>query len=77
MNVSSRLLLEGGGMNNLQIWLYWRWDELVKQVTESTEGFTLVLAGLKALLELNVRLNLVADRYPKGIEDYEQGESSA
>ena len=25
-----------------------------------------VLAGLKALLEHNVRLNLVADRYPKG-----------
>lgn len=44
-------------------------DELVKQVTESTEGFTLVLASLKALLEHNVRLNLVADRYPKGIEE--------
>ncbi|MGH9428691.1 MAG: SRPBCC family protein [Terriglobia bacterium] len=43
-------------------------DELVKQVTDSTQGFTLVLAGLKALLEHNVRLNLVADRYPKGIE---------
>jgi uncharacterized protein YndB with AHSA1/START domain len=46
-------------------------DELVKQVTESTEGFTLVLAGIKALLEHNVRLNLVADRYPEGIEDHE------
>jgi uncharacterized protein YndB with AHSA1/START domain len=45
-------------------------DELVKQVTESTQGFTLVLAGLKALLEHNVRLNLVADRYPKGIEEH-------
>lgn len=43
-------------------------DELVKQVTDSTQGFSLVLAGLKALLEHNVRLNLVADRYPKGIE---------
>jgi uncharacterized protein YndB with AHSA1/START domain len=43
-------------------------DELVKQATESTQGFTLVLAGLKALLEHNVRLNLVADRYPTGIE---------
>jgi uncharacterized protein YndB with AHSA1/START domain len=43
-------------------------DELVKQVTDSTQGFTLVLAGLKAFLEHNVRLNLVADRYPKGIE---------
>jgi hypothetical protein len=27
-------------------------------------GFTLVLAGLKALLEHNVVLNLVADHYP-------------
>ena len=43
-------------------------DELVTQATDSTQGFTLVLAGLKALLEYNVRLNLVADRYPKGIE---------
>lgn len=43
-------------------------DELVKQVTDSTRGFSLVLAGLKALLEQNVRLNLVADRYPTGIE---------
>jgi uncharacterized protein YndB with AHSA1/START domain len=45
-------------------------DELVKQVTDSTQGFTLVLAGLKALLEHDVRLNLVADRYPKGIEEH-------
>jgi uncharacterized protein YndB with AHSA1/START domain len=45
-------------------------DELVKQVTDSTQGFSLVLAGLKALLEHEVRLNLVADRYPKGIEDH-------
>ncbi len=36
-------------------------DALVKQVTGSTQGFTLVLAGLKALLEHNIRLNLVAD----------------
>jgi len=45
-------------------------DELVKQVTDSTQGFSLVLAGLKAYLEHNVRLNLVADRYPKGIEEH-------
>jgi uncharacterized protein YndB with AHSA1/START domain len=43
-------------------------DELVKQAIDSTQGFTLVLAGLKALLEHNIRLNLVRDRYPKGIE---------
>src|SRR5262245_5368076 len=45
-------------------------DELVRQVTASTQGFTLVLAGLKALLEHNIQLNLVADRYPKGIEEH-------
>jgi hypothetical protein len=45
-------------------------DELVKQVIDSTQGFTLVLAGLKAFLEHGVRLNLVADRYPEGIEDH-------
>jgi uncharacterized protein YndB with AHSA1/START domain len=45
-------------------------DELVEQVTGSTGGFCWVLAGLKALLEHNVRLNLVADRFPKGIEEH-------
>lgn len=45
-------------------------DQLVKQVTDSTQGFTLVLAGLKALLEHDVRLNLVADRFPAGIEEH-------
>jgi uncharacterized protein YndB with AHSA1/START domain len=45
-------------------------DSLVQQVTASTQGFTLVLAGLKALLEHNIRLNLVADRYPEGIEEH-------
>jgi len=45
-------------------------DELVKQVAGSTQGFSLVLAGLKAFLEHGVRLNLVADRYPKGIEQH-------
>jgi uncharacterized protein YndB with AHSA1/START domain len=45
-------------------------DELVKQVTDSTQGFSLVLAGLKAYLEHNIQLNLVADRFPKGIEEH-------
>jgi uncharacterized protein YndB with AHSA1/START domain len=44
-------------------------DELVQQVTDSTGGFTLVLAGLKALLEHNIQLNLVGDRFPAGIEE--------
>jgi uncharacterized protein YndB with AHSA1/START domain len=37
-------------------------DEIVSQAIGSTEGFALVLAGLKALLEHNTILNLVADR---------------
>jgi uncharacterized protein YndB with AHSA1/START domain len=41
--------------------------ELMKYVADSTQGFTLMLAGLKALLEHGVRLNLTADRYPKGL----------
>ena len=45
-------------------------DELVKQVTDSTQGFSLVLAGLKALLEHDVRLNLVADRFPRGVVEH-------
>ena len=45
-------------------------DELVKQATDSMQGFTIVLAGLKTLLEHNVVLNLVADRFPKGIEQH-------
>jgi len=43
-------------------------DEIAQQAIESTEGFTLVLAGLKALLEHDVALNLVPDRHPEGIE---------
>jgi uncharacterized protein YndB with AHSA1/START domain len=45
-------------------------DQLVKYVADSTQGFTLMLAGLKALLEHGVQLNLTADRYPKGIEHH-------
>src|SRR5262249_7076933 len=45
-------------------------DALVKQVADSVQGFSLVLAGAKALLEHDVRLNLVADRFPKGIEEH-------
>ena len=45
-------------------------DQLAKYVADSTQGFTLMLAGLKALLEHGVRLNLVADRYPKGVDEH-------
>jgi uncharacterized protein YndB with AHSA1/START domain len=45
-------------------------DSLVKQVADSTQGFSLVLAGAKAFLEHGLQLNLVADRYPKGVEKH-------
>jgi len=45
-------------------------DEIVSQVRGSTEGFTLVLAGLKAYLEHNMQLNLVADRFPKELGEH-------
>ena len=45
-------------------------DALVKQVADSTQGFSLMLAGLKAFLEHGIRLNLVADRYPKGVAEH-------
>ncbi|MEZ7499898.1 SRPBCC family protein [Flavobacterium sp. Arc3] len=41
-----------------------RTDEMCDQIRDVTEGFTLVLAGLKAYLEHNIQLNLVADRFP-------------
>jgi hypothetical protein len=42
-------------------------DEIVKQAIAATEGFAFVLAGAKALLEHDVILNLVPDRFPDGV----------
>ncbi len=39
-------------------------EEVAGQAIGSTEGFTIVLAELKALLEHNINLNLIADRFP-------------
>jgi uncharacterized protein YndB with AHSA1/START domain len=47
--------------------------EVVQQAIDATEAYALVLAGLKALLEHNIRLNLVGDRFPKGLAG-EQGQ---
>jgi uncharacterized protein YndB with AHSA1/START domain len=43
-------------------------DELVQQAITSAGGFTFVLSGLKAFLEHNIILNLVADHHPKWLE---------
>lgn len=39
-------------------------DELIDAIRDSTGGFTTVLDGLKAFLEHNINLNLIADKYP-------------
>ena len=41
-------------------------EEVVNKALDSTEGFTFVLAGLKAWLEHGIELNLVRDRFPDG-----------
>ena len=41
---------------------------IIRQVIDATEGFTLLLAGLKAFLEHRIQLNLVADRFPTPTE---------
>ncbi|MGH8703064.1 MAG: SRPBCC family protein [Burkholderiales bacterium] len=43
-------------------------DKAVKQAVSSTEGFTIVLCGLKALLERGVDLNLIADHAPDDLK---------
>ncbi len=42
-------------------------DEIVRNAIDSMGGFTMVLCGLKALLEHDVILNLIADRSPEGV----------
>ena len=44
-------------------------DEIINQVRDSTGGFTIVIAGLKAWLEHNIQLNLVEDKFPKRIDE--------
>ncbi|MFV5693703.1 SRPBCC family protein [Flavobacterium sp. LT1R49] len=44
-------------------------EKIIAQLRDSTEGFTLVLAGLKAYLEHNIELNLISDRFPKELNE--------
>lgn len=43
-------------------------DKVVKDALDSKGGFTWVLAGLKALLEHDLELNVIADAFPKGLK---------
>ena len=45
-------------------------DELIETLKDSTGGFTIVLAGLKAFLEHNINLNLIADKFPKEVAEH-------
>ncbi len=47
-------------------------DELLQIIKDSTSGFTTVLDGLKAFLEHNINLNLIADKFPKEITQHGQ-----
>jgi uncharacterized protein YndB with AHSA1/START domain len=47
-------------------------DELLAAIKDSTGGFTIVLDGLKAFLEHNINLNLVADKFPKELVQHGQ-----
>ena len=44
-------------------------DELLAKIKDSTGGFTTVLDGLKAYLEHNIKLNLIADKFPDKIRN--------
>jgi uncharacterized protein YndB with AHSA1/START domain len=45
-------------------------DSVVAQALDSTGGFTTVLDGAKAWLEHGLRLNLIADKFPKGLVEH-------
>jgi uncharacterized protein YndB with AHSA1/START domain len=39
-------------------------DELIHAINDNAGGFTTALDGLKAYLEHNIKLNLIADKFP-------------
>lgn len=47
-------------------------DDLIQAIKDSTGGFTTVLDGLKAYLEHNINLNLIADKFPKELTQHGQ-----
>ena len=44
--------------------------ELINVIKDATGGFTTVLDGLKAYLEYNINLNLIADKFPKEVSNH-------
>lgn len=47
-------------------------DDLISAIKDGTGGFTTVLDGMKAYLEHGIRLNLIADKFPKELADHGQ-----
>jgi uncharacterized protein YndB with AHSA1/START domain len=45
-------------------------DDLIQAIKNNTGGFTTVLDGLKAYLEHNINLNLIADKFPKELTQH-------
>jgi uncharacterized protein YndB with AHSA1/START domain len=44
-------------------------EELVQVLKDNTGGFTTLLDGAKAFLEYGIKLNLVADKFPKEVTE--------
>ena len=44
--------------------------DLINVIKDATGGFTTVLDGLKAYLEYNINLNLIADKFPKEVSNH-------
>lgn len=40
-------------------------DEVIDHIRDATQGFAILLAGAKCLLEHGIELNLVTDKYPE------------
>lgn len=47
-------------------------DDLIKAIQDKTGGFATVLDGMKAYLEHGIKLNLIADKFPKELNNHEQ-----
>jgi uncharacterized protein YndB with AHSA1/START domain len=45
-------------------------DDLIGVIKDATGGFTTVLDGLKAFLEYNIQLNLIADKFPPEVTNH-------
>ncbi len=45
-------------------------DDLIQAIKDNTGGFTTVLDGMKAYLEHNIKLNLIADKFPKEVGNH-------